>query len=275
VNITKRVTPALAVCAAAGWLTVTAAPAQATPASAHPALACTYQLTNLRTGGYVNVRTAPALNSRPVGTLRASASRFTGGCTSTRGWVAVRSSNGRSGWVSGHYLRRTTTHSTAKRPSLACTYQVANVRRSSYLNVRTAPGGGARRIGALRVSDGRFAGGCAPTRGWVAVKSSNGRSGWAAAHYLRKTTKTPLAASATPTASRPWGCTYQLTRVQPTSTVTVYSGRSTSSQPIGTLRPTDGRLGGGCTPTQGWVPVTSSNGRPGWASAYYLQKVAG
>ncbi|GAA4585737.1 hypothetical protein GCM10023194_29270 [Planotetraspora phitsanulokensis] len=187
-NITKRVTPALAVCAAAGWLTVIATPAQATSASVHPAPACTYQLTNVKPGGYVNVRTAPALNSRPVGTLRASGGRLTGGCASTRGWIAVRSSNGRSGWAYAHYLRRSTpTHrTTTTRPSLACTYQVANVRRSSYLNVRTAPGVGARRIGALRVSDGRFAGGCTSSRGWIAVKSSNARSGWASAYYLHK-----------------------------------------------------------------------------------------
>jgi uncharacterized protein YraI len=277
VKIAKRVTPALTICAAASWLTVTAAAAQAAPApigeAAHQALACTYQLTNLRTGGYLNVRTAPALNSRPVGTLKASGRQLTGGCTSTRGWVAVKSSNGRSGWASAHYLRKTTpaqrtTPST--RPALACTYQVANVRRTSFLNVRTTPALRAQRVGTLKVSDGRFAGGCTSSRGWVAVKSSNGRSGWASAHYLRKTTKTRLAA---PTA-RPWGCTYQLTHVQPNGTVTVYNGRGATYQPVGMLTLTDGRFGGGCTATEGWVPVTSSNGRPGWASAYYLQRVS-
>jgi uncharacterized protein YraI len=190
VHIAKRVTPALTICAAAGWLTVTAAPAHATVVPTHQALTCAYQLTNLRAGGYLNVRSAPALNSR--------------------------------------------------------------------------------RVGTLKVSDGRFAGGCTSTRGWVAVKSSNGRSGWASGHYLRKTTKTRLAA---PT-SRPWGCTYQLTHVQPTSTITVYNGRNTSYQRVGTLSPADGRFGGGCTATEGWVPVTSSNGRPGWVSSYYLQRVS-
>ncbi|MFC0555632.1 SH3 domain-containing protein [Planotetraspora thailandica] len=238
---------------------------------------CTYQLTNLRAGGYVNVRTAPALNARPVAMLKTSDGRFTGTCTSSRGWVAVRSPTGSSGWISGHYLQKVSSPprtAVPRRPSLACTYQLANVRRSSYLNVRTAPWVGARRVGSLRVSDGRLAGGCAPTHGWVAVKSSNGRSGWAFGHYLRKTTRSPLA-SATPAASRPWGCMYQLTRVRPTGTVTVYSSRSSSSQPVGTLSLTNGRFGGGCTATQSWIPVTSSNGRPGWAPAYYLQKVGG
>ena len=193
-KIAKRVTPVLTVCAAAGWLTVTAAPAHAAavPSGTPPrqALTCTYQLTNLRSGSLLNVRRAPALNSQPVGTLRSLSGQFAGGCTSTRGWVAVKSSNGRSGWASGH--------------------------------------------------------------------------------YLRKTTRARLAAST----SRAWGCTYQLTHVQPNSTVTVYSGRGATYQPIGTLALTDGRFGGGCTATQGWVPVTSSNGRPGWVSAYYLQRVS-
>jgi uncharacterized protein YraI len=276
VKVAKRVVPVLTICATAGWLAVTAPPAHATttPAGAPASQtgACTYQVTNLRAGGYLNVRTAPASNSRTVGTLKRTDGSFTGSCTSTRGWFTVTSSNGRSGWASGRYLRRSgPVHRAAvpKLPALACTYQVANVRRSSYLNVRTAPGVGARRVGTLRASDGRFAGGCTSSRGWIAVTSSNGRSGWAAAHYLRKTTRTPLAASA----SRPWGCTYQLTHVQPNGVVTVYNGRGNTYQPVGTLRLADGRFGGGCTATQGWVPVTSSNGRPGWVSDYYLQRV--
>ncbi|MFC0551512.1 SH3 domain-containing protein [Planotetraspora thailandica] len=271
-RINRRVIPALATCAATGWLASIPSPAEASPLPTHQAQTCTYQVTNLRTGGYLNVRTAPTLKAQPVGTLRPTGARLTGGCTSTLGWVSVKASNGRSGWASGHYLRKTTPVrriSVPARPSLACTYQVANVRRSSFLNVRTAPAVGARRVGALRVSDGRFAGGCTSTHGWTAVKSSNGRSGWAAAHYLRKTSRTPLAASTV----RAWGCVYQLAHVQPSSMVTVYSGRGATYQPVGTLTPADGRFGGGCTATQGWVPVTSSNGRPGWVSSYYVQRI--
>ncbi|WP_203885911.1 SH3 domain-containing protein [Planotetraspora kaengkrachanensis] len=277
-KVAKRVASGLTICAAAGWLAVAAPPAHATaPPAGAPTLqtaACTYQLTNLRTGGYLNVRTSPATTSRRVGTLKPSDGTFTGSCAATRGWFSVTSSNGRTGWVSGHYLRRSgPVHRVAvpKTPSLTCTYLVANVRRASYLNVRSAPGVHARRVGTLRVSDGRFSGGCASSRGWVAVRSSNGRTGWAAAHYVRKTTRTPLAASA----SRPWGCTYQLTHVQPNGVVTVYKSRGTTYEPVGTLRLSDGRFGGGCTATQGWVPVTSSNGRPGWVSDYYLQRVTG
>ncbi|MCT9933252.1 SH3 domain-containing protein [Planotetraspora sp. A-T 1434] len=71
-----------------------------------PALACSYRVTNLRTGGLLNVRKGPGLRFRPVGTLKAADGRFAGSCGAHHGWVAVKSAKGKPGWASGHYLAK-------------------------------------------------------------------------------------------------------------------------------------------------------------------------
>ena len=80
-------------------------------------------------------------------------------------------------------------HPKVPRAALACTYHVVHVRPISYLNVRLKPSLRSRPIGKLTVADGRFPGACQPVRGWVAVKSSSGKPGWASARYLHKVTK--------------------------------------------------------------------------------------
>jgi hypothetical protein len=62
------------------------------------------------------------------------------------------------------------------------------VRATSFLNVRSSAKLRSHRVGKLKVADGRFAGACQPTKGWVAVNSSQGKPGWASAKYLRKIT---------------------------------------------------------------------------------------
>ncbi|MER6952148.1 SH3 domain-containing protein [Nonomuraea sp. NPDC000554] len=78
--------------------------------------------------------------------------------------------------------------SSAGRPALACAYQVTHVRPVSFLNVRAGAGLRFHPVGKRRTADGRFAGACQPNKGWVAVKASDGKSGWASARYLRKVT---------------------------------------------------------------------------------------
>ncbi|WP_370024221.1 SH3 domain-containing protein [Planotetraspora sp. GP83] len=76
------------------------------PVVTRPALACAYRVTNLRTGGFLNVRKGPGLRFRPVGTLKAADGRFAGSCGAHHGWVAVKSAKGDPGWASAHYLAK-------------------------------------------------------------------------------------------------------------------------------------------------------------------------
>ncbi|MEV4251260.1 SH3 domain-containing protein [Streptosporangium canum] len=193
--IRKRIVVPLTACAAAAWFMGASLPAAAAPyphGKDRPVLACTYQVSHVRPSSFLNVRSAPALRSRPVGKLRVADGRFAGACQPTKGWVAVKSSNGKPGWASAKYLRKAKSarparpSNTGSRPALACTYQVSHLRPNGFLNVRSARALRSRPVGKLRVADGRFAGACQPTKGWVAVKSSNGKPGWASAKYLRK-----------------------------------------------------------------------------------------
>ncbi|WP_067175214.1 SH3 domain-containing protein [Microtetraspora niveoalba] len=194
-SISKQITPALAVCAAAGWLAVGVAPAQAAAApagtaAAHPVRACTYRLAHVRSTSYLRVRRGPGLRFRPIGRLTTAGGRVAGSCTTTKGWVAVQTSTGRSGWAWAHYLRKVAKSQPAAPaavPSLSCTYQLLHQGSTGSLTVYNGPGSGFQPIGTLNAG-GRFAGSCSTADGWVAVKTSTGKVGWTPAQKLRKIT---------------------------------------------------------------------------------------
>ncbi|MDP9842560.1 uncharacterized protein YgiM (DUF1202 family) [Streptosporangium lutulentum] len=161
---------------------------------------------------------------------------------------------------------------TESRPALTCSYRVAHVRANSFLNVRSSAALRSHRVGKLKVSDGRFAGACRPTNGWVAVNSSRGKPGWASGEYLRKTKDAPSSG----TESRPaLSCTYRVAHMRANGFLNVRSSAARHSSLVGKLKVSDGRFAGACQPTNGWVAVNSSQGKPGWASAKYLRKVTG
>jgi uncharacterized protein YraI len=190
VTIGKTIATPLTVCVATGSLMVIGQPAQATtrPTSKanSPALACRYRVAHVRPGSHLNVRSGAGLRHRPIGKLRAANGRIAGSCRPTKRWLAVKTSNGKSGWAYAHYLHRAREPRVTSYPALACSYRVAHVRPGNHLNVRSGAGLRHRPIGRLRAADGRIAGSCRSTKRWVAVNASNGKSGWASARYLRR-----------------------------------------------------------------------------------------
>jgi uncharacterized protein YgiM (DUF1202 family) len=192
--IAKQTTAPLTVCVIVSGLVLTALPAHATTRPAvvagQPALACTYQVINVRLGAMLNIRSGAGQTFGPVGTLRANDAPVIGACTSVNGWVQVRSAAAVTGWVpTGNLRKLTSPPAVVNQSALACTYRVSHVRRVSFLNVRSGAGLRFDPVGRLRVADGRLPGACAPAKGWVKVKAANGKRGWASAHYLRKVTK--------------------------------------------------------------------------------------
>ncbi|GAA4203951.1 hypothetical protein GCM10022252_62350 [Streptosporangium oxazolinicum] len=187
--IPKRTTAltALTACATAGGLLWTAPPIQA---AGTPALACTYQVTNVPSGTVLTLRSHAGESFGSVGTLRESKTPVTGACASVNGWVQVKTATGVTGWVASGNLRKLTSPPAATGPSApACAYRVAHVRRVSFLNVRSGAGLRFRPVAKVRVADGRVAGTCKATRGWIKVRAAGGKRGWASADYLRKVTK--------------------------------------------------------------------------------------
>ncbi|MEU4536572.1 hypothetical protein AB0G15_17060 [Streptosporangium sp. NPDC023825] len=195
--ITKRATAtltALTACATAGGLIWTALPVHAaarlTEATGTPALTCTYRVTNVRSDAVLTIRSHAGESFGPVGTLRAGEKPVAGACASVNGWVQVKTAAGVTGWAPSGKLRKLTSPPAATgRPAPACAYRVTHVRRASFLNVRSGAGLRFRPVAKLRVADGRFAGACKATRGWVKVRAAGGKRGWASAGYLRKVAK--------------------------------------------------------------------------------------
>ncbi|XVQ85126.1 hypothetical protein ACQP2K_41020 [Microbispora siamensis] len=148
-----------------------------------PGLVCAYRLRRVHKGGFLNVREGAGVHHAPVAKLRPADGGFSGACTATNGWIAVKTARGTSGFAAARYLHRL---DLSGRPSLSCTYRLRHVHKGSFLNVREGAGIHHAPVGRLRPADGRIPGGCDATHGWVAVDTADGIPGWASAHYLRR-----------------------------------------------------------------------------------------
>ncbi|WP_432926598.1 hypothetical protein ACQPZZ_36355 [Microbispora sp. CA-135349] len=212
-RVPKSIVPALAVWAAAGWFVVghpaAALAGPATSAVANravppgpgepttsgpygqvvhtawqgPGLVCAYRLRGVRKGGFLNVREDAGVHHAPVAKLRPADGGFSGACTATHGWVAVKTAGGTSGFAAARFLHRL---DLSGRPSLSCVYRLRHVRKGSFLNVREGAGIHHAPVGRLRRADGNVAGACDAAHGWVAVDTPGGVPGWASARYLRR-----------------------------------------------------------------------------------------
>ncbi|MEN3536345.1 hypothetical protein AAH991_14610 [Microbispora sp. ZYX-F-249] len=148
-----------------------------------PGVVCTYRLRGVHRGGFLNVREGAGIHHTPVAKLRPADGGFSGACTATGGWIAVKTAGGASGFAAARYLHRL---DLGGRPSLSCIYRLRHVRRGSFLNVREGAGVRHAPVGRLRPADGNIAGACDATHGWLAVDTAAGIPGWASARYLRR-----------------------------------------------------------------------------------------
>ncbi|MBO4274481.1 hypothetical protein [Microbispora triticiradicis] len=149
-------------------------------------------------------------------------------------------------------------------PGRVCAYRLRGVSAGGFLHVR---GGAGRRhapVGRLRVSDGGFAGACAVTHGWIAVRAADGASGFASARYLHR-----LDLSGRPSLS----CAYRLRHVHKGGHLNVRESAGLGHVPVGKISPAQGNIAGACAADHGWVAVDTADGIPGWASARYLRKI--
>ncbi|GAA4599482.1 hypothetical protein GCM10023194_79680 [Planotetraspora phitsanulokensis] len=71
----------------------------------------------------------------------------------------------------------------------------------------------------------------------------------------------------------PMSCMYQVVKVRPSSFLNVRQGPGLRYRPVGELTVADGRFVGACGVSHGWVALTSSSGKLGWASAGYLYRI--
>ncbi len=149
-------------------------------------------------------------------------------------------------------------------PGRVCAYRLRGVSAGGFLHVR---GGAGRRhapVGRLRVSDGGFAGACAVTHGWIAVRAADGASGFASARYLHR-----LDLSGRPSLS----CAYRLKHVHKGGYLNVRESAGLGHVPVGKISPAQGNIAGACAADHGWVAVDTADGIPGWAAARYLRKI--
>lgn len=282
--IAKRTTvtlTALTACATAGGLVWTALPVHAAArlaeAAGTPALACTYQVTDLSSDTVLAVRSHAGESFGTVGALREGETPVAGACESVNGWVEVKAATGVTGWVpSGNLRKLTSPPARAGQLTLDCAYRVGRTGRSRYVTLRSGTDKTSPSVGRLRVADGRFAGACASVDGWVRVKAATGATGWVPARQVRKVRKARDAGSAGVPGRAASSCAYRVTHVRRASFLNVRSGAGQRFRPVARLRVADGRFAGACKATKatrGWVKVRAANGERGWASSRYLRKV--
>ncbi|WP_329430363.1 SH3 domain-containing protein [Streptosporangium sp. NBC_01495] len=274
-TVTLTALTALTACAAAGGLIWTALPVHATArlteTTPTPALACTYQVTNVYSDTVLTVRSQAGQTFSPVGTLRADETPVAGACESVNGWVQVKTTAAVTGWVPSSNLRKLTSSPAATgQPTPACAYRVNHTGRSRYVTLRSGTDKTSRSVGTLRVADGRFTGTCESVNGWVRVTTATGVTGWVLARQVRKVRN---AGSARVPGRAALACVYRVTHVRRVSFLNVRSGAGLRFRSVAKLRVADGRLTGACKATRGWIKVRAANGKRGWASAGYLRKV--
>ena len=175
---------------------------------------------------------------------------------SSNGWYKIKLSNGKTGWVSGKYISKSSS-STNPEQSASGYGKVT----ASTLNVRSGPS--TKNSVISKLSKNTTVELISSSNGWYKVKLSNGKTGWVSGQYITKTSS--------PSTSKPEQSTSGYGKVT-ASTLNVRSGPSTKNSIISKLYKNDTvKL---VSSSNGWYKVELSNKKTGWVSGDYITKTS-
>ncbi|WP_136634565.1 caspase family protein [Pseudooceanicola onchidii] len=153
--------------------------------AACPAPTGTWQVQNVSTGDWLNIRAAAGSSSKAVGALAFNDTGVTVHGCQGNGWCRV-SLGCASGWAFGKYLGEGRTVQNATHTGL---YRVVDHPMDQLLNVRTGPGTEFPIVGELAPDATNIqVGDCQRVKGWkmrwCSVRHASGTIGWAYGQYL-------------------------------------------------------------------------------------------
>ncbi|HEY8343116.1 MAG TPA: SH3 domain-containing protein, partial [Calditerricola sp.] len=220
------------------------------------------------TASVLNVRAGPGTNYAIISQVKRD-TRLTV-LKQQGGWLQVRLPNGRTGWVSGQYVRPVSAtpapaQGSPGQPAAPSSQTVAVT--ASVLNVRSGPGTTyaivtkVKRDTRLTVQKQQA--------GWLQVRLPNGRTGWVSGQYVRPVSATPAPSSGSSgQQAAPSSQTVEVTA----SVLNVRAGPGTNYAIISQVK-----RGTRLTVLKqqgGWLQIRLSNGRTGWVSGQYVRPVS-
>lgn len=173
------------------------------------------------------------------------------------GWHKIKTANGKTGWVSGDYIKIST--SQTEKPSNPGTSaeEKGKVVNATVLNVRS--GAGTSYSVVTKINKGDTVEIVDKKSGWYKIKVSNGKTGWVSGDYIKIIT-TSSDKPSSPNSSK--------TKTVTANTLNVRSGAGTKYSIVTKLR-----KGNKVTVTEtknGWSKIKTSNNKTGWVSVDYI-----
>jgi len=234
----------------------------AVPILIHPAQAAAASQVTV-TASVLNVRAGPGTNYAIISQVKRNTLLTV--LKQQGGWLQVRLSNGRTGWVSGQYVRSVSaTPAPAQGGSgqpAAPSSQTVEV-TASVLNVRSGPG--TNYAITSQVKRGTRLTVLKQQGGWLQVRLSNGRTGWVSGQYVRSVSATPAPGSSTTPSAK--------TAIVTASRLNVRSGPGTQYAVIGSLP--NGTRVTVLEQRSGWWRVQAGSLK-GWVASQYLRADTG
>lgn len=214
------------------------------------------------TADALNMRSGPGISYSKRGTLH-KGDKVTI-MEKNNGWVKVKTSSGKTAWVSGQYLSTSSENSSSSNN----TGYIAYVSVNSSLNVRSSASTSSSVITSLK-NNQKVQVIEKNNNGWTKIKTDNGTVGWVSSKYL---VSSPTSSGNTSTqnnsSSQGSTATSGNVKVNTSSGLNVRKGPGTNYSVIGSLP------GGSVVQVKeksgSWMKVVLSNGNTGWISAQYV-----
>ena len=213
------------------------------------------------TADALNMRSGPGISYSKRGVLH-KGSKVTV-LEKSKGWVKVKTSSGKTAWVSGQYLSTSGSSSNTSTPSESTGY-IAYVSVSSSLNIRSSASTSSSVLGSLKNND-RVQVIEKDGNGWTKIKTDSGKTGWVSSKYL---VSAPSNSGNTSSQNNESVEASGKVKVNTSSGLNVRKGPGTNHSIIGSL------AGGSVVEVKeksgGWMRVVLPNGSTGWISGQYV-----
>jgi uncharacterized protein YgiM (DUF1202 family) len=182
-QLRKQTTVAMAATVAWLGLGMAAAPALAGPAETpyatigrvQPAAHVTYKVLRATT-----IRSGPAAKYPKIGLLKPPV-KVVGTGVVRPGWIQIKARGNKTGWVAAKDLQ-------AIKPVVWVTPAAYRIAAAHGVNLREGPGMHYRTVGSVKPAGTLVSTRHQRVAGWVQVSTSDGKRGWVATKYVRRTT---------------------------------------------------------------------------------------
>ena len=184
------------------------------------------------------------------------------------GWHKFKMSNGKTGWVSGDYIKVSSSSSSTSSDnstSSSSNKGKTGTVTTDVLNVRSGAGTKYSKISSLRKGDKITI--QETKNGWHKFKMSNGKTGWVSSEYIKVSSSSSSSSSSSQSSIK------NKIGVVNTSSLNVRKGAGTNYSVIGSVK--SGQKVGILSSKNGWYNVLLPNGSKGWVSGKYLNLIDG